>query len=94
MESVPEPAVHDFQVPHVTGSRGSSCSLGPPVTLPLPLGGVATLVTGGLLKVVALEPQRWLSVGILLRHWPNDDVPSVIWLLRPRPEGQGHTLYW
>lgn len=52
MESLPESAVHDFQVPHLVSPRGfASFSLGVPVTLPLALGTVVTLATGGLLQV-------------------------------------------
>lgn len=43
-------------MPHATRPGGvSSFSLGTPVILPLPLGGVAALAAGGLLKVVGLR---------------------------------------
>lgn len=56
MKTVPESAVYNFQVPHSTSPSGiSSFRLSTPVVLSLPLGRVATLATGGLLKVVGLR---------------------------------------
>lgn len=73
-------------------SSVSPLSLGPPVTLPLELGSLATFATGGLPKVVDLRATEAAHVCILLWHFPEDDIPFVIFPLPPRPKtGRGTT---
>lgn len=73
-----------------TGPRGiSPFSLGTPVILPLPLGGIAALATGQLPKVEGLRATAQNNVCVLLQCFPNDVVPFIISFRWPRPKRWG-----